>query len=72
MRISVKVKPNSKAGPKVEKLSDTDFVVYIREKPKDGEANTALIKILADYFDVSKTSIKIKTGATSRQKIIEL
>ncbi len=72
MRISVKVKPNSKASPKVERLSDSDFIVYIREKPKDGEANAALIKILSDYFDVPKTSIKIKSGATSRQKIIEL
>ncbi len=72
MRISVKVKPNSKIGPKIEKLGDSDFVVYLREKPKDGEANTALIKVLSDYFDVPKTSIRIKSGASARQKNIEL
>lgn len=71
MIYEVTVKPNSKKGPLVvaegEKLT-----VYLREKPVDGEANSALIKILAKHFDVAKTQITIKRGNTSRKKLIEV
>lgn len=71
MQYSVTVKPNSKKGPLV--IADgTKLTIYLREKPVDGEANSALIKILAKYFRVPKTSIIIRHGAKSRQKIIEI
>ncbi len=71
VKYNVLVKPGSKKGPLVEK-TDENLVVFLREKPHDGEANEALIKILAKYFDIPKTSIKIINGAKSRQKVIEL
>ncbi len=71
MRYSVIVKPNSKKGPLV--LQDGNMLtVYLREKPIDGEANSALIKQLSQYFDVAKSCIIIKSGANSRQKLIEV
>ncbi len=72
MKIDIAVKTGSKKGPLVEKIDDRSFVVYLREKPHDGEANMALIKLLADYFKISKTSIKILSGQKSHHKIIEL
>ena len=72
MKINVVVKTGSKKGPLVEKLKDAYFVVYLREKPHDGEANEALIKLLSDYFKVPKTSIRIVAGTKSHVKIIEL
>ena len=76
MIISVTVKPNSKKGPLVESIgapSDSPkFTVYLREKPHDGEANTALVKLLADYFDVAKSCVEIKAGAKGHQKTIEI
>jgi len=71
MIITVKVKPGSKKGDKLEKLEDESFVAYLRARAHDGEANAALLELLADEFNVSKTSIKIKSGATSRVKHIE-
>lgn len=71
MIITVKVKPGSKKGDKLEKLEDGSFVAYLRARAHDGEANTALVKLLADKFNVPKTSIKIKSGASSRVKHIE-
>lgn len=65
------VKPGSKKGPLVEDLGDY-LVVYLREKPHDGEANEALVKILSKHFNMPKTSIKIVNGAKSRRKTIEL
>lgn len=71
MIYQITVKTGSKKGPLVEKADD-GLVVYLREKPHDGEANIALIKLLSEYFDVSKTSITIKSGAKSHHKIIEI
>lgn len=71
MIYAVTVKPNSKKGPLV--LQDgQELTVYLREKPIDGEANAALIKLLAKHFDVAKSSIDIKSGAHGRKKLIEI
>lgn len=71
MIYQVTVKPNSKKGPLVVVAGDS-LTVYLREKPVDGEANQALIKILAKHFDVAKSQILIKSGLRSRQKRIEI
>lgn len=71
MIYQVTVKPNSKKGPLVIVAGD-NLTVYLREKPVDGEANQALIKILAKHFDVAKSQILIKSGLRSRQKRIEI
>lgn len=69
---SVTVKPHSKKGPLVVATGANELTVYLREKPIDGEANQALIKLLAEHFQVAKTCINIKVGARGRQKIIEI
>lgn len=48
-----------------------ELTVYLRAKPHDGEANAALVKILAKHFKIPKTSIAVVRGAKSRQKLIE-
>ncbi len=72
MIYSVKVKPNSKKGPQVILEPPNSLTVFLREKPVDGEANRALIRILSDYFQVPKTTITIKTGQSGRQKLVEI
>ena len=71
MKIFVKAKPTAKEN-KVEKIDDFHFTVSVTEIPRQGKANQAIIKILADYFKVSSQSVKIVSGYTSRQKIIEI
>ena len=48
------------------------LTVRTRKKAHDGEANTAVIELLSDYFNVPKTRIKILKGATSKHKTIEI
>ena len=48
------------------------YRVHITAAPVDGAANAAVIKIMAEYFGVAKSQIKIVRGETSRDKIIEL
>lgn len=71
MIISVKVKPGSTKGDKLEK-TETGYLAFLRARAHDGEANTALTNLLAKSFHVSKTSITIKSGHASRTKLIEL
>ena len=68
---SVTVKPNSKKGPLVIEAED-GLIVYLREKPVDGEANAALIKVLSKHFGVSKSQISIKVGGRGRSKLVEV
>ncbi len=71
MIYQVYVKPNSKKGPLVV-TDGNQLTVYLREKPIEGEANAALIRLLAKHFDVPKTSILIKTGQHGRIKLVEI
>ncbi len=66
----VTVKPGS-SQERIVETAKNELTIYLRAKPHDGEANTALIKLLAKHFDVPKTTIKILRGNHSRIKTIE-
>ena len=71
MRISVKLKPNSKVE-KVEKTGEREYLIWVKAPAMENKANNALIKVLADFFDVSKSQVDIVSGLTSKQKIVEI
>ena len=71
MKIFVKAKPNS-SEEKVEKIDEKNFVVSVKEPPVNGLANKAIIKALSDFLGVHPARIKIISGYTSKQKIIEI
>lgn len=71
MKIIVKAKPNSGRNS-VEKIDDTNYVVQVIAPPVDGKANTAIIKILAEYFDISPSLVEILSGHFSRTKVVEI
>jgi len=71
MRIYVKVLPRSSKNS-VEKISEGEYKVKLTAPPVDGEANKMLEKVLADYFKVSKSSVSIVGGKTSKTKIVDI
>lgn len=71
MKISVKAKPSSKEE-RVEKIDDNNFIVSVREPPERGKANEAIRNALAVYFKVASARIKIISGYSSRNKILEI
>jgi uncharacterized protein len=71
MQKKVKVKPNAKVQ-KIEEETDGSLTVHIKSPPVDGKANEELIKALADKFDVPKSYVRIKSGFSSRQKLVEI
>lgn len=69
-KIIINLKPGS-TQEKIVQVSDEEYMIFLRAKPHDGEANTALIKMLSKHFHVPKTTIKITRGLKSRSKTIE-
>lgn len=70
-RISVKIIPNAKKE-EIIKEGANYFKVKVRAPAIEGKANEALIEALANYFDISKNSIKIARGEFARNKIVEI
>jgi hypothetical protein len=71
MKIFVKAKPGSREE-KVEKIDDNNFVVSVKEPPEKGKANEAIRNALAVYFKTASARVKIISGYSSRNKIIEI
>jgi hypothetical protein len=67
----VKVKPRSKVQ-KIVEAEDGSLTVHLKSPPVDGKANKELTQLLARKFSVSLCQITIKTGQTSRNKVIEI
>lgn len=69
--IQVKVKPNAKAQSFTEE-SDGSFTIRLQSPPVDGKANRELIRLISKKFNISKSQIFIKSGVSSRNKIIQI
>jgi len=68
---NIRVIPRARQN-KIVPSDDGSLRVYTTAAPTDGDANAAVIKMLARHFDVPKTSIKIIRGAAARDKVIEI
>lgn len=70
-RIYVKVSPKSSRNEVVQ-VSDGEYKVKLTAAPVDGKANEALVAILAKYFSVAKSCIKIVGGKSAKTKIVDI
>lgn len=71
MRIYVKVFTKSGRNEVVE-ISKKQFEIRTTAIPAKGEANEAVVKLLAKHFKTAKSNIKIVGGVTTREKIIDI
>ncbi len=71
MIINVRVIPNAKTDRVIADDQDK-LKVYLNAKPHKGKANKALAKVLADYYNVRKSSIRIIKGKKTRDKVVEI
>jgi len=67
---NIRVIPHAKQNKVVE--SAGVLRVYTTVAPENGRANSAVIELLAEYFDVPKSRIKILKGLTGRDKIVSV
>lgn len=74
--VKIRVTPNAKAERIVKQGSGSDgipyYKVYVTAVPEDGKANKAVIKLMAKTFNVSKSSIEIARGHTSKDKTLHI
>ncbi len=72
MKIKIRVLPRSSKNEVIGEMSDGTLKIKLTAPPVDGKANESLIELLADYFNKPKSKIKIASGATSKNKTIEI
>ena len=70
-QIKLRVIPRARQN-KVDIDSDDTYRVHITAAPVDGAANIAVVRAMAEYFNVPKSQIKIIRGETSRNKVVEI
>jgi hypothetical protein len=46
--------------------------IRLAAPPVDGKANAALLAFIADTLDVAKQAVSLKSGQTSRRKVVEV
>ena len=71
MRILIKAKPGAKRT-EIKEVAMRQFTVAVREPAQDGKANHAIEKAIAEYFNVAPARVRIISGFTSREKMIEI
>ena len=75
MKIQVTVKPGSSQEKIVENILDDnsrEVTIWTHARAHDGEANKKVTELVAKYYGVSKTSVKLVRGATSKIKVFEI
>ena len=71
MDIRVKVKPNAGASA-LEQLEDGSWLARLKAPPVDGKANAELIALVAGQFQVRKSAVSIRSGASARTKLVRI
>jgi len=69
--IQIKVKPNSRTS-RLEQNADGTWLAQLKSPPVDGKANEELISVIAKHFKCAKSDVSIKSGAASRNKLIQI
>jgi len=69
--VQIKVKPSSRASL-LEQNEDGTWVAQLKSPPVDGKANEELIGLVAKHFRVRKSEVSIKSGGSSRLKLIQI
>ena len=74
--MSVRLTPKSSRDEigGIERLADgrTVLKVRVRAVPQDGEANAALISLLAKALRIAASAVRIEAGASGRLKSLHL
>jgi uncharacterized protein (TIGR00251 family) len=70
LTVDVSVKPGG-SRDKVE-WDGTVLTVRTRAKPVEGQANAAVVALLADALDLPKSRVTLEKGEKSRQKRVAL
>ena len=75
-RLAVKLTPGASAdridGWDVDAEARPVLKVRVRARPVEGEANEALVRLIAKALGISKSAVSVQRGGQSRTKILEI
>lgn len=57
---------------RIEEIDVDEYKLWTTAIPEKGEANEAVIELLADFFSVPPSKIHIRSGNKSTHKLIEI
>ena len=69
--LTLHIQPGAKKT-EVAGLYGDALKIRLAAPPVDGKANAALIAFVADRLDVAKSAVTLKSGQTSRRKVLEV
>src|SRR5262245_31637330 len=75
MRIAVRVRPGSsrdRAGGRYDGPSGVALLVAVTAPAVDGRANAAALEVVAGAFGVRGKAVRLVSGATARDKVLEI
>jgi uncharacterized protein (TIGR00251 family) len=72
MRLSVRVTPRASAE-RIDGFGDTGALrIHVTAPPADGQANAAVVRLLAKALGLPARDIVLVSGATNRNKVFEV
>ncbi len=83
MKIIVLAKAEAKQD-KIERVSQPElplndtkaesptYKVWVKAQPVNGKSNEAITKLLAEYFKIPKTDVRLVIGRASKRKIFDI
>jgi uncharacterized protein (TIGR00251 family) len=71
VRFDILVQPRA-SRPRLGPVHDGRLKVAVTAPPVDGEANTAVIELIARTLAVPRGAVEIVAGATSRRKTVSV
>ncbi|WP_205229667.1 DUF167 domain-containing protein [Azospira oryzae] len=69
--LSLHIQPGAKKT-EVCGLHGDALKIRLAAPPVDGKANAALLAFVADRLDLPKSAVSLKSGQTSRRKVVEV
>jgi len=69
--LQIKVKPNARQSV-LTPQADGTWLAEIKAPPVDGKANEELVRLIAAHFQLGKSQVTIKSGASGRMKFVML
>jgi len=71
VRIRIRVQPRARHDRIVGRHGD-QLKAQVTAPPVDGAANAALERLVAEVVDVPPSSVRVVSGATCRDKVVEV